>query len=514
MYKYYYFLNYYVSQSSIDPIITTDDINNFEELKKNSRSSIHNIVYSEDLKIEQQKDALKVIHTGFTELPNVYRDSFLNPMLKFIETEKFEDIFELYNANGTGPLLDWLSSINQRIVMGKQPLSKATKAFQEFCQDIFDGYLSLSSRKGAKLPEHQIIAPLVKWGGDTPYTWPATMGANFDMKMSIVSLPSTYSDNIALWPLCAHECYHDIIHADEGLLNELEDVIYNELIEDPSDELKEKIWWNGSNSSSVAQFAAKYWRTTMEETAADVCALLNVGPCAGISFALLALSLNNNTLESSSSIADPHPNEALRISLAAEVTKQFEELDVTVRNEYVKFFDQIMSKYMKNNNKNENNFVLYSTFLDLVNKHHDVEIPYRYMEKTVEIVARVIGFTKLESLENHSLSEFNTWTNHDQILTQRIADQLLKNQKEPAETVAGPDEQEVYATHIVAAATLASIKKPDIAIRQPNSDSITNAALITLEQLYDTSPVWKGYSVIYRSDAGKHNIISYKKNRT
>src|SRR5918995_5420460 len=80
MYKYYYFLNYYVSQSSIDPIITTDDINNFEELKKNSRSSIHNIVYSEDLKIEQQKDALKVIHTGFTELPNVYRDSFLNPM--------------------------------------------------------------------------------------------------------------------------------------------------------------------------------------------------------------------------------------------------------------------------------------------------------------------------------------------------------------------------------------------------------------------------------------------------
>lgn len=502
-----------MSHFSIDPIITIDDINNFEEFKKNSRSSIHNIMDSDDLIFEKQKDALKIIYTGFTELPNVYRDSFLNPVLNFIESERYEDILNIFGGFN-GPLYDWLVSINQRISKGQQPLSKTTKAFQEFCQDIFDGYLSLSSRKGAKLPEHQIIAPLVKWGGDTPYTWPATMGANFNMKMSIVSLPSSYADNIALWPLCAHECYHDIIHADEGLLNELEDVVYKELMEDPSEELKEKVLWNGSKSSSLAKFAAKYWRTTMEETAADVCALLNVGPCAGISFALLALSLNNNTLESSSSIADPHPNEALRISLAAEVTKQFEELDLTVRNEYVKFFDQIMSKYMKNNNKNENNFVLYSTLLDNKTKHHDVEIPFRYMEKTVEIVARVIGFTKLKSLENHSLSEFNTWTNHDQILTQRIANQLMQNQKEEAETVFGPDEQEVYATHIVAAGTLASIKKPDIAIRQQNLDSITNAALITLEQMYNTSPVWKGYSVIYRSDAGKHSIISYKKNRT
>jgi hypothetical protein len=503
-----------VSLNSIDPIITINDIQNFEQLKKNSRASIHNITDSENLQYEKQKDVLKIIHTGFTELPNVYRDSFLNPFLNFIENEKYEDVFQLYDANGSGPLLDWLLSINQRVAKGEQPFSKATKAFQEFCQDIFDGYLSLSSRKGAKLPEHQIIAPLVKWGGNTPYTWPATMGSNLNMKMSFVSLPSTYSDNIALWPLCAHECYHDIIHADEGLLNELEDIIYHELISDTSEELKKKILWNGSNSSSVAEFAAKYWRTTMEETAADVCALLNVGPCAGISFALLALSLNNNTLESSSSIADPHPNEALRISLAAEVTKQFEELDLTVRNEYINFFDQIMSKYMKNNNnnnKNENNFVLYSTLLDGEHKHHDVEIPYSSMKKTVEIVARVIGFTKLKSLENHSLSEFNTWTNHDQILTQRIAAQLMQNQKEEAETVVGPDEQEVYATHIVAAATLASIKKPDIAIRQQNSESITNAALKTLEQLYNTSPVWKGYSVIYRSDVGKHSIISYKK---
>ncbi len=109
------------------------------------------------------------------------------------------------------------------------------------------------------------------------------------------------------------------------------------------------------------------------------------------------------------------------------------------------------------------------------NKIDNIVVPFRKMGETVKRVVELIAFTRLKALGNHSLYELNTWTNRDEVLTQRIAEEFLKN-KIPY-LGPGPDEQEVYAAHLVAAATLALVKRPEI-------ERISNLAIQALSKLY------------------------------
>ena len=205
-------------------------------------------------------------------------------------------------------------------------------------------------------------------------------------------------------------------------------------------------------------------------------------------------------LDSTSYIDNVHPIDTLRIFMASEVIKLFEELDLKVRNSYVDFFDNLVEKYA--NNKDE--CTLYSTLLD-GRKNKDVNIPLKGMKKTVEIVAKTIAFTNLNTLENHSLSEINTWSNRDQILIQRISNDLLED-KEISLSM-GPDYQEVFASHVVAGATIALTKKSDII-------SITEKAIQSLNELHKSNPVWKNFPTRFRTDAYKHNLISSRSKRS
>jgi hypothetical protein len=240
----------------------------------------------------------------------------------------------------------------------------------------------------------------------------------------------------------------------------------------------------------------------MDETSADVLGLLNAGPATGISLAILAMAERNDRLVSDSYIGDPHPNDTLRIALVSEVIRNFEQLDIGVRNSYIEFFDTLIKEYKDK----KNNFVLYSILLDNETKNNDVIVCFKGMLKTVEIVAKTIGFTKLNSLGNHSLSELNTWKNRDQILVQRIASDFIENKLPYLEK--GPDKQSVYATHIVSAATVALVKNPTAI------SNITTLAIQSLNELYKNNPVWNGFPVLSRSDFSKHYAMLYLNKNT
>jgi hypothetical protein len=401
-----------------------------------------------------------------------------------------------YVSDGRNVLGDWISSIDQRITNIENAPILPTMAFTELCSDIYDGYVSRTARKNAALPEYQIIAPLTRWGGTDIYTHSARVGTSLGIKISIVSIPRKWSQNIALWPLSVHECYHDVIDAYEGLLNEVEDMIA-ETFESPKvkKQFTESMNYNGETRKCIAEFASEYWRKTMSETLADIFSVLNVGPSSGISLALFAISQDSN-LTPSSYVDDPHPDTVLRIVLAREVIRRLNGLDIKVRNDYIKYLNKILEKFVYKKEE----LILY-TKLYGEGKNYDIKVPFKIMEKTVEIVVEKVAFSRLKSLGNHSLSEINTWTNRDQVLVERIVDDLLKG--EIPHLRKGPDEQEVYAAHIVAAATIALTNKPDI-------QSITDLAHKSLANLYKTNPVWGGFPVAYRSDVGQVDTIVSK----
>lgn len=161
--------------------------------------------------------------------------------------------------------------------------------------DLYDGFLSMEERINIKPPDYEKFSPLVRWGGPDagPYTISATGPSIYpdtpETNIAVVSMSPAYAQNISLWAAIGHETGgHDVLHADKGLLNELEDVTTKQIMKE---KLKgHQVMYNG-RQLPLADFAAGYWKYTMDETASDVCGLLNLGPAAGIGLAVLLISV-------------------------------------------------------------------------------------------------------------------------------------------------------------------------------------------------------------------------------
>ncbi|HET7344498.1 MAG TPA: hypothetical protein VFJ05_01335 [Nitrososphaeraceae archaeon] len=108
---------------------------------------------------------------------------------------------------------------------------------------------------------------------------------------------------------------HDILHAYRGMLDEIGSKVAAKLLEAENDPaLKGYAVVNG-RQQTVARFAAKYWKEKIDETASDVCGILNIGPAAGISLAALLINLpgRGGKLVTVGPSEDVHPLDGLRI---------------------------------------------------------------------------------------------------------------------------------------------------------------------------------------------------------
>jgi hypothetical protein len=261
-----------------------------------------------------------------------------------------------------------------------------------------------------------------------------------------------------------------------------------------SAKLRESVMINGREDYSVAEFAAKYWRHRIDETASDVCGVLNLGPASGFGLALLLLPLRNHKLLNSLPTQDVHPFDPLRIILAADVLRGIRELDFQTCEGYADALENVVDEY--GSNAQDEGFILHSK---TKNGHYlEAAIPYEGMRETVKIVADVISSTRFKSLENHSLSEINTWTNSDEILVQRIVDDLLNN-NDPSIDI-GPDDQVVYAAHLLAGGIIALMKNTKI-------DTVSENTINSLVRLYENNPVWKGFPTHFRGDVYFHSLV-------
>jgi hypothetical protein len=484
----------------VEALISSKDLSRellrktYESLKDDEKSLKDDQEIVSGLKYETKDQALSIIYDGYTTIPEIYHEVFLDPLKKLVQDYDYSLIKKALGEELI--LYDLLNCIHQR---STQDLN-ATYAFEETVADLYDGYLSNVERSGIKAPDYQAFSPLVIWGSPElgPYTWPANFGSKLGLQISLVSMPPSYKKNVALWAAIGHEVGgHDILRADIGLLPELSNIVETKLIEHKNcAKLREAVMVNGRDDRTVAEFAAEYWRDRIDETASDVCGVLNLGPASGFGLALLLLPLRKNKLLNSLPAQEVHPFDALRIILAADVLRKVRELDFQTCQGYANALEDIVDEY--GTNAKDEGFILHSKTKE--GYYLEAAIPYEGMRESVKIVADVISSTRFKSLENHSLSEINTWTNSDEILVQRIVDDLRDNNGTTINIRPGLDEQTVYAAHVLAGGIIALMKNTNI-------DKITEKTINSLVTLHKDNTIWTGFPTHFRGDVYLHSLV-------
>jgi len=400
------------------------------------------------------------------KLPPIYQEAVFEPFVKILNDLGEEGFNELQRSGNNA--IDLLFDIAQAILQnGEGYKEKATDAFQEVVSDLYDGFLSAEDRLRVKSPDRSIIAPLVKWGNPNsgPYTWPADVtGSIFKLQTGVVSLPPANAEQgLLAWSALGHETGgHDILHADIGLLEELAQAVRTEL-----------------TKQNFKQGLPEYWASRIDETASDVLGILNMGPAAGIGLigyfrGLNAAFIGKPILRNSGSKTDPHPIDILRGYLASSTVKLLSFNGASDWSEVI--------EAETNKDLSEIRF-------------GEVKISPEDAKNSANIVASVIAKTKLESLENHALSEIQNWRNEDELIVQELRSHLTMGTLLPNDF-----ESKVYATHVVAAAVVEALST------DANISLTFDRMVAILKIMHDNNPSWGPLFIAHPGDISPHIV--------
>lgn len=397
-------------------------------------------------------------------LPYVYQEAAAKPLIKFLEDLGESQFLRIFSAAPT----DWQTSVLQQIIPDaalavlsyiNAPM-QGINAFEEIVSDLYDGFLSdearVSKRSGRQIdpPTYGIIPPLVKFGNPDagPYTWPIDATQQIlGMGCGIVSLPpAQLNGGLIAWSALGHETGgHDVTHADEGLLDELAKKVYAAVL-------------NKFHSVDLAN----YWAGCIDESTADVCGYLNMGPSIGIGLVGYFRALGNGKLRTIGYKEDPHPIDLLRGYLAAAVVKRLHFHDA-------KLWSRIISA---ETSKDNNRLYLISSS----GSYTPFPVSFKQAVASTDVVAQVIMQSKLTALQGHSLQEIQDWTEEDQAIVDKLVT-ALKLVGHLPRSLHGPG---FNAAYVVAAATTAAMQKGS------DIPSIFNEMQDFLATMHLQNPTW------------------------
>lgn len=387
-----------------------------------------------------------------TRLPPLYRDSVVEPFIATLN-RLGEAGFSQTLHSGLGELMTDIAHVI--LQQGEGYASIATDAFQEVVSDLWDGFLSAEDRRGVKPPDHEVIAPLIKWGNPHygPYTWPIEATSTFGIRTAIVSLPPANARRgLLAWSTAGHETAgHDVLHADEGLRQELADHLYQAI-------------------TPLGAGLADYWASRIDETASDVLGILNMGPAAGIGLigyfrALSSAYGGDGKLRSNGPAGDPHPADILRGFLAAEVVALLlfsnrAAWSKAIENETLKDLGEIV----------------------LAGELVSSDIA----QQSARIVAQTLVSYKANSLEGHSLGAIQNWRNYDELRVSALRVALRTALPVPPALLVG-----TYAAHAVAAGVV------EIVSDGRHIPMVFTRMLGILKAMHNRNPSWGPLFVKY-----------------
>jgi hypothetical protein len=454
-----------VEQSEV-PVSSMPDLSNLTNCTKEALNAIRDKDRGPD-DPTKFNELLDRIAEAEQELPPVYRENVSQPFVQKLEwygNSTFKYILNRDKAREgrAGLIMDIAHAILQN---GEGYLMRELDAFQEVISDLYDGFLSNEDRHDVKLPDLSVIAPLVKWGRPNfgPYTWTADDTINMNILTAIVSMPPTNATKgLLAWGALGHETAgHDILHADEGLHDELKDAVREAL-------LKEQI----------NPILPDQWADRLDESASDVLGILNMGPAVGISligyFRAMNASMGGPMKLWNLSLDidyDNHPADILRGYLAASVIRRLsfdtakawaDATEAEVNNDLVEIRLNVLPKL--------------DGSLDL---NSGTVISPADGRKSADVVAETIMNYKLNTLEGHSLSEIQNWGNIDEEIV-TILRSALKSSNPEVEVF----HEGFYAAHVVDAAIReAMVNGSDIQLIFSNMITI-------LKAMHDENPMW------------------------
>lgn len=418
----------------------TPDISNLNNCIQDVRQAGANPpgVLSFDSYTTNYAQLLADLRAATPHLPHVYQQVAAGPLMRFLQTlgeEKFLQVF------GGGSMDEQTATLQQiipdaalAILSYEKAPSQGINAFEEIVSDLYDGFLSDEVRVSKQThmpinpPTYGVIPPLVKFGNADagPYTWPGdATNEILGMGCGVVSLPpAQLNGGLIAWSALGHETGgHDVTHADKGLLDELAQKVHAALMQ-----------------KFKSQALADYWAGCIDETTADICGYLNMGPSLGIGLIGYFRALGDGKLRSVGSTDDPHPIDLLRGYLGAAVAKRLHFHDAAA-------WSQTISKETQKDNAT----------LSLADQNGNLSpFPVSFAEAvaSTDVVAQVIMQSKLTTLQNHALQELQDWTDHDQAIVDNLNSILRTSGHLPA-SLQGPG---FYAAYVVAAATQSALQ--------------------------------------------------------
>jgi len=382
---------------------------------------------------DQYHSLLGRLQTAKAKIPPLFLDSAFNPYYQALvnmgESGFNKILIKDPEREGlAGLMLDIAQAFLQK---GEGFESKALESFEEVVSDLYDGFLSAEDRRGVAPPEQETLPPMVKFGNPEagPYTWPADATGSFGMKVAVVNLPPAEAHKgLLAWPALGHEtCGHDILHADNGLLQEVADTVRS-----------------GLSADAATKALASYWADRIDETCSDVLGILNMGPSPAIGLIGYFRALNEAfagqpTLRNTGPASDPHPADIVRGVLAAATVRQLEFSDAA------RWADVIEAETKKDVRK----IILAGRTISLATAR-----------KSAEVVSKVIVTHPMHALEHHAFGEIQTWRDTDESIVQQLRKSLTTANPLPRSL-----NGKVYAAHVVAAATMSALAGgPNIAV--------------------------------------------------
>ncbi|CAM0117262.1 hypothetical protein [Rhabdochlamydiaceae symbiont of Dictyostelium giganteum] len=233
-------------------------------------------------------------------IPPLYRELLINPFYQEIE----KGIMSYSNAHLAEVIC---TAIQQNFALQKEitSLNQSLKALREVVSDLYKKFIvdadgaSCVNKKGK-------ASPVAYWSEECLSTYAYHPGAPFfpGVKVGIVNVPKRYAEGSAIaWGCLGHEVAgHDILATYPGSRKELEEKIRQNLI------------------NQNLSLTLEHWENRVEETAADILGVLNMGPAAAfslIAFLRILRSTPSQTLIAEVYLKDKHPADLARGFLLA-----------------------------------------------------------------------------------------------------------------------------------------------------------------------------------------------------
>lgn len=429
------------------------------------------------------------IQAGSKQLPKPYHRDYISPLLANLSQIMADPIPELSKEHSGGvilpgqrifPLFRLMAILNS----GIQPavtngVAPALRQLQAVVSDMYDSFVRSRERLGIEPPLEQPIPPLTAFVPPIPGAflslqtdvppWPLMIEIDQMQKFSegfktgVVSLPSGFRSHPLLWGVLAHEVGgHDVLHADEKLIPELEGIVQTKL--------KQK----------YPDVICQLWHYWFEESAAEVCGALNIGPAYGIIAFIVQtvlaplvaryfdsedLTTSADTLAArlpikarpripNSDILDTHPIPVLIPELIIGTVRSLTKLEKDTLGRYLNQLEELVSVCSP-----RTDIVDFAQLKIPGNVKPVPNQPLGRLRESARDFAEVIVTSKLKALSGkYGLQDLETWDDDDEQASKDAANALLEQKS--FEKKKTPDLSHVDDAQLLAGGVLAGLRQP------------------------------------------------------